>query len=298
MVEKTIVIGALARDCAESIVRNKHKIEELRAQFSKSYVVIIENDSKDNTKQVLAEYEKESYDVHVISKDYNGTYPFSYTGKATHVGMSCNRIARMVFFRNKLIDYIRANFTTDYIYFLDIDVFDFSVTGIIKSIESAPTDWGALFANGYYTYKTLFGVRPMPNQYDSYAFLDLDENQNMIPVQFMDKRVQYKRSVDMSHKIKRSEFMPCLSAFGGAAIYKIDAIKNASYSVFIPYNWRQHGTCICEHIPFNSFVITNKYKCYISKKMTVNYGLYKLPGIKGLLLKISPTFLSWLSSLC
>lgn len=295
MLDKTIVIGALARDCAISIRRNKTRIEQLRECFKSSYVVIFENDSIDDTKKVLEEYSNECNDVIIISKDYYGKYPFSYPISSEYAGMSCNRIARMVFFRNQLLEYIRAHFSSDYIAFLDIDIYDFDVDGVVKSIKNAPTDWGALFANGYYTYKSFSGIRPLTNQYDSYAYLRYNEDCQNLSHRILDKNEQYKRSIEMSQRINEADYYLCNSAFGGMAIYKSEVIEDASYKVLVPTDWEQYGTCLCEHVPFNMHVCDCGYKCYMARNLRVNYGIYELPGLKGILLRLSPSLLHWLS---
>ena len=51
-INKNIVIAALARDCDKSLSKIINLIEELRENFVWSKVVVVENDSKDNTKNM------------------------------------------------------------------------------------------------------------------------------------------------------------------------------------------------------------------------------------------------------
>ena len=55
-IDKSVSICMLARDCGKAIERNIPRIENLRSFFCLSYVIVVENDSKDNTKSVLAEW--------------------------------------------------------------------------------------------------------------------------------------------------------------------------------------------------------------------------------------------------
>ena len=55
MKNSTVVFCSLVRDCENSLKQNIPKVEELRSSFRASHVVLVENDSKDRTKEVLAD---------------------------------------------------------------------------------------------------------------------------------------------------------------------------------------------------------------------------------------------------
>ena len=268
--DKTIVIGALARDCADSILRNKARIEALRSHFSKSYVVIIENDSKDATKQVLSDYAAECDGVTIISQDFNGNFPFRYDGRPLTPDMSCMRIARMAFIRNLLLDYIEKNIVSDYTLFLDIDILDFSVTGIINAIEQAPQDWGALLANGREHISFAGHIFPLCAQYDTYALLFDKETMNDIPLSFTKSTTKLCRGIKADKMVRQQQYTHMLSAFGGIGIYKSAAIRGLRYDIFVPKAWQGHSISICEHIPFNHKM---RGECYIASSLNVTYHI-------------------------
>jgi hypothetical protein len=56
MINKNIIIAALARNCEDSLRINIPLIEKLRTQFSWSQVVVVENDSIDETKNLLNDW--------------------------------------------------------------------------------------------------------------------------------------------------------------------------------------------------------------------------------------------------
>ena len=268
--DKTIVIGALARDCADSILRNKNRIEELRKHFVRSYVVIVENDSKDNTKQVLADYASECNDVIILSKDYNGNFPFHYEGPSLKPDMSRMRIARMSFIRNILVDYIEKNIQSDYTMFLDIDVLDFNVAGIIDAINNAPEDWGALLANGREQISFCGNVFPSCAQYDTYATLFDDEDMSNIPLSCTKPLTKLFRGIKSDKMVQSQKYTHVHSAFGGIGIYRSDAIKGLRYSIYEPKEWQGHNISICEHIPFHNNL---KGQCYIAQDIQVTYHI-------------------------
>ncbi|WP_431243069.1 hypothetical protein ACQ9BO_26115 [Flavobacterium sp. P21] len=62
-INKNIVIVALARDCGDKLQTLIPFIEELRNQFVWSQIVVVENDSKDNTKEVLQKWKETSLNI-------------------------------------------------------------------------------------------------------------------------------------------------------------------------------------------------------------------------------------------
>lgn len=273
MINKTIVIGILARDCEQNISRNLERTEELRQKFLHSYVVIVENDSKDKTKDILLNYAKNHNDIAILSENFDGKYPFHFSEHPLTPDMSCERIARMAFHRNRLIAYIEKHYQSDYVMFLDIDVLDFSIDGIIQSIEQAPQDWGALFANGrehiLYSGKSFSAAA----QYDTYALLFQDEITTDLPLRQTKPITKLIRGMKVCRLLKANKYQPMKSAFGGIGVYRSEAIKGLRYDLFVPNAWKGYGIAICEHIPFNEKV---KGKCYISREMEVTYHIDRL----------------------
>lgn len=262
MLEKSVLIAALARDCNNSILRNIPKIEKLRKEFKESHVVIIENDSKDGTKETLKRWEKESIGVEAIMNDY-GTVTIPEQSKdIKNPGTSMHRISKMAKYRNMYMDYARnADFNIDYLIVIDIDIEDFSVEGIIDSINNAPNDWGGIFANGVKFYNKYLFVF-----YDTFAFIpykskyiDLTINENIT------------NAHKITNKVKYNSYIKCFSAFGGIGIYKWDIISDLYYKAD-KNNRSKVNETICEHIPFNIEIINKGYMNYISSRMKVIYG--------------------------
>lgn len=273
MIEKAIVIGILARDCEQNISRNLERIEELRRNFLHSYVVIVENDSIDQTKDIILNYAKQKSGITVLSENFNGKYPFHFSEHPITPDMSCERIARMAFHRNRLIDYIEKHYQSDYVMFLDIDVLDFNVDGILQSIVQAPMDWGALFANGREHILFWGESFPVAAQYDTYALLFPHEIIADLPLNLTKPITKLMRGLKISRLLKENKYLPMTSAFGGIGLYKSEAIKGLRYDIYCPKDWKGYGISICEHIPFNKNV---KGKCYISRDMEVTYHVDRL----------------------
>lgn len=271
--DKSIVIGVLARDCADGVVRNKVRIEELRKFFRESYVVIVENDSVDLTKQTLAAYAAEYEGVTVISHDYADQYPFHYEGRPYKPDMSCMRIARMSFFRNILLDYIRQNYQPDYVMLLDIDLLDFSVQGVIDALVNAPEGWGALLSNGREYMLSGDEIFPVCMQYDTYSLLFVGEKKESIKMHFTTSLTKLCRGIRANRQVQRNDYYRVLSAFGGIGIYKMSAIQDLRYDIFVPEAWKGRNISVCEHIPFNTSI---QGDCYIARSLQTRYRIVSL----------------------
>ncbi len=289
MIDKCVLITALARDCASNLPGNLDLIEKLRSKFKQSYVLIIENDSKDDTKYILNKYSESHNNVTIISKDYNGAYPFPSYLESEYSGMSCRRIARMAFFRNQILEYGLINFDFEYMVSLDIDVMSFSVDGIISALKAAPSNWGALFANGQ-LYSRIDGANyPFPFQYDYYAFLPKEIDIDKIDSFFYKFRLYQKyRAFKINRKVQKISYVEVLSGFGGLAIYKKEALEKNYYELKTPVSWNRKDVCLCEHISFHNRIADLNYSCYICRDIKVVYDVVERVGFKKLILKYVP----------
>lgn len=264
MINKSILITALARDCNNSIIRNIHKIELLRKEFKESHVVIIENDSKDGTKETLKKWKKLSTGVEVIMNDFGiDTIP-QKSESISHPGSSLHRISRMATYRNMYMEYARnANFKIDYLIAIDIDIDDFSSADIIKCIKEAPNNWGGLFANGRTFYYNI------SRYYDMFAYLPIGHS----------KAVNFKNMIVNNHilekYLRKYKFVECTSAFGGIGIYKWEVIKDMHYETY-PNDNSKMFEMQCEHISINKGILNKGYKNYICSPLKVFYGKYSL----------------------
>lgn len=267
MIDKDIVIAILARDCEKSLLENVKLVEELRGHFIWSQVVIVENDSKDNTKSILFDWEKSKKGVKVISQDYNTlTIPNKTSDKIKPL-VSYFRIEKMTRYRNIYLDYIKEiNHNIDNIIVIDIDIEYFSVDGVVDSILKCNEKCGAIFAYGI-TIKRIFNKIYSKIFYDIFAVQEY--SMVTIPLFQSENSRNILRSVSANLK-KQKTLYKVISAFGGIAVYNYKAICNLEYKVVI--NSFDENEAICEHIPFNNAIVNLGYSNYISKKMEVIYG--------------------------
>lgn len=260
--KKKLVISILARDCEKTLERNISKIETLRKYFLESHIVIIENDSKDKTKDILFNWKSVSKNIHVLSDNFNtNTFPI-HNNITQNIACSSYRIVKMAMYRNMYMDYIESlKINFDYLIVIDIDIESFSISGIIDSIISAPENWSALFANGIVTLRIL-GINIASYYYDVYAFSKYGEKKYIQNDILMYDARQY-----LFLHTRSNMFIKCNSAFSGIGVYKYDLIKDKKY--YCKYNSEKNNIeSLCEHISFN-FNLSNNY---ISNRMKVYYN--------------------------
>lgn len=262
----SVAICALARDCEQSLRTNIPRIEALRNLFKQSAVVVVENDSKDGTKQVLAQWAEDSADVSIISRDFNSlTIPLP-TASNPYPGTSLPRIEKMSTYRNMYMDWLDdQELSFDMVIMIDVDVISFSPEAIYQSVVRAPPDWGGLFANGYTDTRIL--NKPVYTMFhDMYAYTEFNPDSN--------NTLSYKKMFawkkEMNSKLSKNAYLPVVSAFGGLAIYKYQAIAGLRYKA-VP-NQDKYMESLCEHVPFNNSILDRGYKGYVSRDLQVYYG--------------------------
>ncbi|EKN11147.1 glycosyltransferase family protein [Parabacteroides johnsonii] len=255
--DSKVIICALARDCADSLTKNIRRIEKLRKYFSVCDILVIENDSKDRTKEILQEWMESSKGVFCEMKDYGtATIPESVAGTVLP-SYSKHRISKMIRYRNMYLDWIeRRSEKYDYVIVLDIDANWFSYKSIIKALSNAPDDFGAITANGrhFFNFQSFY--------YDTYAFAE-KEDSLIIPDTVCGDG--YRKESIRIRKLITKKYLPVSSAFGGLAVYKYKAIEGIRYCLV--ENANEYVEVQCEHIHFNKQIRDRGYKVYIAKDM-------------------------------
>ncbi|GHT74543.1 hypothetical protein FACS1894124_4580 [Spirochaetia bacterium] len=284
IIDKSIAIAILARDCEKSLANNIPKIEQLRTYFKSSSVIVIENDSIDRTKEILKTWEKQAQNVIVISEDYHTqTIPIK-TAECPFPGGSKHRMDKMCMYRNKYMEYLGKNkIECDYLIVMDIDVDDFAVEGVVKAINYAPSNWTALFANGFRYLNLLRKIRIKLKYYDAYPLIlsSKDDDKIIIGQTF---REVVENADRVSRQLRRKKYIRCVSAFGGIGIYKYEHIQNKQYFT-IPNNRSSNFEVLCDHVSLNySLYKEMPGTSYISSEMMVFYE--RIRSVKLFILQI------------
>ena len=169
--ESVIVVGGLARNCEYNLCRNLDEIEKLRPYVKELYICILENDSTDNTPQIMDRFCSSHKNVKVVH------FKETQFDVSAVSGASMSRICRLTKYRNMLLDMMRScTNDADFDVIIDYDLDELNSLQIIKAIENAPVEWGALFADGRYKWqyrdKIQTAFRDKRKLYDSFAILE------------------------------------------------------------------------------------------------------------------------------
>ena len=233
---KTIIITALARNVELRVPDSKHKLEKIGECFSDYRIIIYENDSEDDSRELLSEWTRDNKKVILLDCCDEGscdcklntleTYQMGWAGK--------KRIQKMRHYREKLLKYSINNFS-NFDYFLSYD-FDLQgglyLDGLITTFSEE--NWDMMFARGLQSLPEITRKRLI--LYDSLPYIpsNMDFNHKN-SLQYMFRKFDN----DLGHIKAGSKFVLCKSGFNGLAIYNMKSILNCSY---------KNSDFYCEHV--------------------------------------------------
>ncbi len=219
--ELRVAICGLARDIERQLPRLRYRIEKLGECFADYRVVLVENDSEDETCALLSEWAAGDDRVHVSSERIGARR----WGQVRDQG----RTRAMAEYRNRYLDQVASNCAHfDVVVVLDTDSFaGFSLEGIAHSF--AQSGWDCMTSNGLLV--PPHGAPPAEHFFfDSFPF-----------------REPGQQGPGDADKINTLEFrrgqalVRLDSAFGGLAIYQMKGILSGA---------RYSGED-CEHVCFH-----------------------------------------------
>jgi hypothetical protein len=257
----TIIICGIVRDCGKNLEKNIRTVAALCAMAKDYRVVIFENDSKDNSKQILRRWADRNGKVYVSLNDF-GTVTIPPKTDAVIPAFSTARIGKMANYRNFYLDYIEQNnIEGDYVVIVDFDIRKIELKGIINSF-SLNYEWDAITANGISYAPSAFFRRRF---YDTYAFVECGQ-ENIPQTEENIKAAQYRWAF-----LKAG--MPPIrvaSAFGGLAIYRREAIEGCRYGVLLNNDEKVESRA--EHYFFHRQMAERGFdKIFVNPSMTVRY---------------------------
>ena len=228
---KSVVILGCARDVSNYLNILFKSIEEIQILFDKSKIIIYENDSNDNTLELLNNWGK----AQVISEK-------NVPGERTH---------RLSHGRNILLtEALKEN--SEYIIILDLDdrCHNIKLEGIVDSLKK-------LNDNEKYA---MMGANQKDYYYDLWALRTFDD---WMPGDFLSRVNCGPEQCDSYRNIPEDTgLVEVKSCFGGLAIYKTKFIKNCKY-----YGGEGSDNEVCEHVDFNECIYANNGKLFINPKM-------------------------------
>ena len=257
----SILIFGMVRDCSKTLQRNIPAIEDIGSHFADYRIIVVENNSKDDTKSILQKWAQNNNKVLAYLNDFDeGKYKQIPAVENYFKYFQLNKLQKYYDYRNNLKELVdRTEFDSDYSLLIDMDVARIDVKGVITSFGS-DIDWDAVTANGY-----SFSPSLKRRYHDTFALCEYgmqDKKQTL-------KMIQDYQSI-FSFMRKGMPFIRVFSAFGGIAIFKTKAIKGLRYEpVMNEYGQVQVR---CEHFALFKAMAEKGYdKVFINPNMEVFY---------------------------
>ena len=218
----SVIVCGCTKNSASYIYKHLQILYDMSPLFQKFKMIIYENDSTDNTVEIL--------------ENFKQTHPnYDYISENIFIKPRTDILAHG---RNTLLRYIQG-----YEYMIMTDLDDVIATfkpGQIKYLLETPYEWDGLLANCLGKYYDIWALR-----------IERDKWTPLCPFQVIDydcweKAQEYRSKLVISqHQISipvSTPLIPVTSAFGGFGIYKVNKI-NGRYN---GYNGRR-----CEHVEFH-----------------------------------------------
>lgn len=266
--DKTILFCGICRNVGDVLERNILRIHRTGQLFKEYNIFIYENDSTDNTVEILSRYASDNLKYlseNRSDKDYRQGID-SGEDKWHH-----NRCVVLSNCRNKYIEYANKNFSHyDYLCVIDLDLRGgWSYDGIKHGIFTINNENNIGCVSSYgvlsdyhnnYTLETVHQSQYL--MYDSFAFRPW----GLVGIHMLNtakfNKLQFFRSEDPIN---------VYSNFGGLAIYNMNIIKDKTYEA------RQHkdGFVDPDHVLINEKIIKDRYKIILDPSMIASYSNHK-----------------------
>jgi hypothetical protein len=245
---KKVVVCGLARNCADKIDRNLHLIKRLSKYFKNCKTVMFENNSTDDTKNIINKYIDDENIKNIGIDD----------SESDEDGISIDRIKRLAKYRTYLQEYVRSHYSDfDYVIVIDFDITGWSIDGILTSLSYEDFD---VMGSVSLFYSPNAGSKDGWIHYDRWAFKfhtwyeewatnDIDQNE-------LEWFWYWKPPIGATP-------IKCLSVFGGLAIYKMSAYLSGKYDYKHPVEIG--GSLTVEHAEFHHSMLKHGYnKVYLN----------------------------------
>lgn len=250
-----MLICGVCKDIEPAVPNTIQSIQELGKQFQDYRVLIYENNSKDQTKNLMQKWAEKNDRVIFISETLSEKELISPIHKR-----KMRRTEAIARARNQVMDHVRSSCYDDYKYVIwaDLDFLDpWDVENIVDSILNSQQEWDAIFANG---------------MYDLFAYRD---EEFPIGAELMGE--EYWSAIDrISVHLDPSSWKKVYSAFGGLGIYKRDAIKDFRYSGFVTRDLEKTITKWLAKANDNTFLY-RKYQKKMAKAKCIDLTSNVLP---------------------
>ena len=260
--ESRVIICGLIRDRESHIKRLREQLLPLTKYFADYAIVIVENDSKDGTREELINWAKNDHHIHIIGceNQTNSIHPCNLSLAATKAQFipETKRIEKMVQLRNIYLNYIDNHKQLnqfDYVIVEDLDLTSYTyLNGLFSTgyYLNTNTTIDAICSNGIFYNQVLGNLISYETYFDPYAHKD-QENQNW-SMTYNDLWSSFFRKYPCD-----KDLINVQSCFSGRTIYRYRSIKGKRYRTYLD----QNNQAVCEHVGFHQEL----NKMYLNSEM-------------------------------
>ena len=257
-----VIIYGTIRDIEEHFIKSFTNIDLLCEFFNKVYIIIFENDSLDNTRNLLtswASFNNVNVIKHLIlDNNLNIRFP--------------QRAHRLAYCRNQILNYIFDNkLDKNYQYAIHCDLDDrfwsLDYDSICNCFQYDLNSWDAMFPiNPNYSYYDYWALRCDQTWFKKNIFCCEIKNN--------EKCNEYENHIQELFeflRINKNCLISVKSAFNGIGIYKLSSLKNCTYNASYICNTCKGKNIGClednDHIGLHNGMVNNNCKLFINTKM-------------------------------
>jgi|LakMenE01Jun11ns_1017448.scaffolds.fasta_scaffold9933018_4 hypothetical protein len=254
--DKNLTILGLARNIGNDLYENILSIDNIKKYCNNLSYFIYENDSSDNTPNILDKIHNEINNF-VYESETLSLQNFSHKEtKEVAQLKSIERTTNLAKHRNKCLNYAKQNYpNTDFIIVMDLDFKQFNLNGILNSFGWFSQDYADTIVGNSFQLKTIFSQqdKPQPWNYDSWAYRG----------SWWDDLQKFTNTFNYDPMLWFGFWQPPIgsppikvnSAFGGIGIYKASLLYTVEYEGYD-----------CEHVCLHK----NLYTKYSDYKLCIN----------------------------
>ncbi len=261
-----IIIAGVCQNVDKYLTGVIQNIYKITSHFSEYKIVIVENDSKDNTKQILNNWAWEDENVTLVTLDNISQY----------VPNKKYRTEYLAYCRNAYVQEIAKY--SDYEYSVVLDMDDvmasetFNEQSVLNSLQILNNNpkIGALTAISAPKYYDIWALRSPECNYDCWKKVFWSMKNEGLSYELAVKKYVAIHAKDYS---QYTDLIPVQSAFNGLAVYRNSALIECKYIGIIDgVNSKVSeiefmGAEICEHVPMCNTMRRLGYSIYINPKM-------------------------------
>jgi len=244
--QSRVVICGLLRDCGPAMQRIRKEVRRVASYFHSYRVLLVENDSSDDTRDQLLRWHEMDANVDVLGcGQRNATSCRLGLSRTAEHSTERTRIDKMTALRNVYMTELKrsAYDSFDYVIVWDLDLvgvlYQDGIFGAGAALAADPNLDG-LCANAV---RTVFGDMGRWTRYqyhDPYAF------KTALSMRWH-KRFNDLVNGWMNHSPGAGALRRVLSCFNGFAIYRLGSIRHRRYATWPDKQGRQ----VCEHVGLN-----------------------------------------------